>query len=797
MSKWKSRFAVVAALFALASGVASGQEGPASTASARQIGGTSLTPEGSLPPPDFKFPGHVGMTYKESDAPQFPQPTQPPKGAPNVVLIMLDDVGFGQFSTFGGGVPSPTMDRLAAEGLRYTRFHTTGLCSPTRAALLTGRNHHMAGFGVIPEGATGYDGYTGVMPRSAGTIAEVLRQHGYMTAMFGKNHNTPPWESSSVGPFDRWANGQGFDYFYGFNGAEMNHWNPILFEDHKAISKSNDPSYFLTTDLADHAIKWVRNSTSVSPGRPFFMYIAPGATHAPHQAPAEWIAKFKGKFDSGWDAYRVLTLERQKRLGLVPPDTKLTPRPDGLPAWDSLAPGQQRLYAHMMEVFAAFGANADYEMGRVIDAVKALPGGDNTVFIYIAGDNGASAEGGLEGTLNENEFYNGAHETWQENLKVMDELGGPKHSNHFPAAWAHAMNTPFQWTKQVASHFGATRNPMIISWPGHILDKGGVRTQFLHVIDVAPTLYDVIGITPPTILNGTKQQPIQGVTFASTFADAKAPEVRRTQYFEMLSNRGIYHDGWMASSLSFAPWQAARGNFDPLTAKWELYHIDDDFSQADDVAAKYPEKVKELEALFWSEATKNNVLPLDWRINERMNAELQGRPNILGKRTKVEYYGETTNVPNAATLSLLDKSWTITADVEVPGHGGEGSIVADGGITGGYQLYLRGGKPVFVYNFLGIDRYTITAHKSLPPGNVVLRADFAYDGGGRGKGGMLVITANGETVAAGRLPRTMPNLLTIEDRLDIGTKNGSPVDFTYKLPFTFTGTINKVTIETH
>src|SRR5215472_12359682 len=550
----------------------------ATAQTAKPSSGTSSV----LPRPDFHFSGNVGRTYQDSDPAQFPQPVQAPKGAPNVVLILIDDAGFGQFSTFGGSVPSPTMDKLAAEGLRFNNFHTTALCSPTRAALITGRNHHSAATGVIGEAATGYDGYTTVLPRNTGTVGEVLRQNGYMTAWIGKNHNTPVWEASAAGPFDRWANGLGFDYFYGFNGGDMNHWNPVLYENRNLVPASTDAGYFLTDDLADHAIAWVRRVKSISPGRPFFLYVAPGATHAPHHAPASWIAKFKGKFDMGWDKYREETLERQKKLGVVPPDTKLTPRAPGLAAWDSLNPDQKRLYAHMMEVFAAYGAECDEQMGRIVDAVKQLPDANNTIVIYIAGDNGSSAEGGLEGSVNENLFFNGIVEKWQDNLKVIDELGGPKHFNHFPAAWAHAMDTPFQWTKQVSSHFGGTRNPMIISWPARIKDRGSLRSQFIHTIDIVPTLYEVIGITPPQVLNGITQRPIEGISFADTFTDAKAKGRHRTQYFEMGANRGIYHDGWMASALSFVPWAPVRGEFDPDKQKWELYNVEQDFSQAND-----------------------------------------------------------------------------------------------------------------------------------------------------------------------------------------------------------------------
>ncbi len=750
-----------------------------------------------LPRPDFHFPGEVGRTYLDSDKSQFPKPVKAPKGAPNILLILLDDAGFGQFSTFGGGVPSPTMDKLAAEGLRYTRFHTTALCSPTRAALITGRNHHSAAFANITEVATGYDGYTCILPKSCGTVGEVLRQNGYMTAWIGKNHNTPPWETSQAGPFDRWANGLGFDYFYGFNGGDMNHWNPVLYENHNLVPASTDPNYHLTPDLADHAIAWVRQVKSIAPDKPYFLYVAPGATHAPHHAPQEWIEKYKGQFDSGWDAYREATLARQKKLGVVPQDTKLTERSPGLPAWDSLNADQKRLYARMMEVFCAYGAHCDYEMGRIVDAVKQLPGGDNTMIIYIAGDNGSSAEGGIEGSLCENMFFNGFPEKWQDNLKAIDELGGPKHFNHFPSAWAHAMDTPFQWTKQVASHFGGTRNPMIISWPAKLKDKGGVRSQFLHVIDIVPTIYDVCGITAPTMLNGVQQKPIEGVSFASTFAEAKAPEVRKTQYFEIFVNRGIYHDGWMASARSFEPWNPNRGDFDPDKQKWELYNINEDYSQATDLAAKNPEKLRELQDLWWVEAAKYNVLPLDWRGSIRFNSEAMGRPSLIRGQTSMIYYPGTIGLPDAASPSMINKSWTITADVELPDDNTKGMIVTHGGLEGGYGLYLSGGIPTFVYNFLGTERFTFAAKEPLPKGKTKLVVDFKYDGakGEAGKGGEITLTANGKKVAGGRLVKTIPVQFSLGEGLDIGMDVGSPVDFSYKLPFKFTGKIEKVTVE--
>ena len=589
-----------------------------------------------LPRPDFHFPGEVGRTYLDSDPAQFPQPVQAPKGAPNIVLILLDDAGFGQFSTFGGGVPSPTMDRLAAEGLRYNRFHTTALCSPTRAALITGRNHHSAAFAGITELATGYDGYTCILPRSCGTVGEVLRQNGYMTAWIGKNHNTPTWETSAAGPFDRWANGLGFDYFYGFNAGDMNHWNPMLYENRNLVPASTDPNYHLTTDIADKAIAWVRKVKSIAPDKPFFLYVAPGATHAPHHAPKEWIDKFKGKFDGGWDKYREETLERQKKLGVVPPDTKLTARSKGLPAWDSLNADQKRLYARMMEVFAGYGAHCDHEMGRVVDAVKQLPDADNTLIIYIAGDNGASAEGGLEGSLCENLFFNGFPEKWQDNLKAIDELGGPKHFNHFPSAWAHAMNTPFQWTKQVASHFGGTRNPMIISWPARIKDKGGLRepvpAHHRHRADALRGLRHHGADRP-------ERRPAEADRGDQLRLHVRRREGRRPPQDAVL-RAGLQPRPLPRRLDGVVPVVRPLGSdprdFDPDKAKWELYNIDEDFSQANDLAKQYPEKLRQLQDLWWVEAAKYNVLPLDWRGGDRMNAELMGRPSLIAARNDDE-----------------------------------------------------------------------------------------------------------------------------------------------------------------
>jgi len=501
----------------------------------------------------------------------------------------------------------------------------------------------------------------------------------------------------------------------------------------------------------------------------------------------------------GWDKYREMTFERQKKLGVIPANTKLTPRPDGLPAWESLNADQKRLYAHMMEVFAAYGAECDYQMGRIVDAVKQLPDADNTIFIYIAGDNGSSAEGGIEGSLNENLFFNGYVEKWQDNLKAIDDLGGPKYFNHFPSAWAWAMDAPLQWTKQVASHFGGTRNPMIIDWPARIKDRGGLRSQFLHVIDIVPTLYEVIGITPPIELNGVTQKPIEGISFAYTFNSdsANAKGRRITQYFEMGVNRGIYHDGWMASALSFPPWQPNRTGFDPDKQKWELYNIDEDFSQANDLAQKYPEKLRQMQDLWWVEASKYNVLPLDWRGVERFNSELMGRPSLSGNNKTFTYYPGQIGLPNEAAPRILNKSWTITADINIPEKGAEGMIVTDGGLEGGYGLYIQGGKLTFVYNYLDVDRYTFKSQSLLPKGKVEIRIDFVYNGatGEMGKGGTVTMMANGKKVGGGEIPKTIPNQISIGEGMDVGMDVGSPIDFSYKMPFKFTGTIEKVTID--
>jgi arylsulfatase A-like enzyme len=551
----------------------------------------------------------------------------------------------------------------------------------------------------------------------------------------------------------------------------------------------------LSHDLADHAIAWMHREKEIDPNRPFFLYVAPAATHSPHMAPKEWIEKFKGQFDMGWDRYREITLERQRQLGVVPADTQITPRPESLPAWDSLNADQKRLYARMMEIFAGYGAQIDYEVGRVLDALAALPDADNTLIIYIIGDNGSSAEGGLEGETNEIAAFNGVFETWQSNLKYIDELGGPKHYNHFPAAWAWAMDTPFQWTKQIASHFGGTRNPLIISWPAKITDKGGVRTQFHHVMDIMPTILESAGIRAPDMLNGTPQKPIEGMSMAYTFDDAKAPDRRKAQIFEMVSNRAMYQDGWMASSLAYLPWAATRTGYDPDKAKWELYHIDQDFSQADDLATKNPEKLKALIDLWWAEAARHDVLPLDWRAVERMSDQLTGRPSLAAGRNTFVYETPLVALPEASAPDLKNKSFTITAEAEIPQEGGDGMIFTQGGITAGWGFYLQKSKLVGVHNYIGMERYRIVSPESVPIGKVTLTFDFEYDGGGTGKGGTITLLVNGNKVGEGRVEKTTGIKYSLYEGQDIGEDSGSPIDFTYTPPFKFNGKLQKVTVD--
>lgn len=752
-----------------------------------------------LPRPEAPFAGKIGLTYKDSEAvkPQLKIPaTFGLDDPPNILIVLIDDCGFGQMGTFGGGIPTPTLDRIANNGLKYTRFHTTALCSPTRAALLTGRNHHSVGTGVIGEAGTGFPGYSGIIPSSAATFAEVIREYGYANAWFGKNHNVPDWETSIVGPFDRWSSGLGFDYFYGFVGGDTDQFHPALVENKKrmeppATNEDGSPYHF-TTDITDHAIRMIRSSKAVAPQRPFCVYFATGATHAPHQVPEEWIKKFEGKFDGGWDAYREETFKRQKEMGIIPANSKLTKRPDSLPAWDSLPEDQRKVYARMMAVFAAFTAHTDHEVGRLIDSIAEMGELDNTLVFYMAGDNGSSAEGGLNGLLNEMTFFNGIPEPLDAKLAAIDSLGSDKHYNHFPAAWAHAMDTPFQWTKQIASHFGGTRNGLAVSWPNGIKARGEVRDQFHHVIDIAPTILEVIGVDAPAQFDGVAQKPIEGVSMAYTFDDADAEDRRTTQYFEMLGNQGIYHDGWMASAVRGIPWASENAPGDLLNMPWELYNVEEDFTQANDLAKQNPEKLNELIKQFYAEAAKYNVLPLDDRKTERMNVD--NRPSLTAGR-KTFTYPNLLRLPEGASPDLKHKSHSITAKVEIPELGAEGMLLTQGGRFAGYGLYIRDGKLVYDYNLVGVEQYTITSESRLPSGEVTLKAIYKTDADKPFAGATVTLFANDKKVGEGRVEKSIPNRVTLDETLDIGFDTGTPIADGYDLPFKFTGKLSAVTIE--
>jgi arylsulfatase A-like enzyme len=746
-----------------------------------------------LPRPEQPFKGHIGRTVQESTK-DFPQEVKAPEGAPNILLILTDDVGFGASSTFGGPVPTPTMDRLAKEGLRYTEFHTTALCSPTRAALLTGRNHHSAATGIIMEGGTGFPGYNTVMPKSVGTFAEVLRQTGYNTAWYGKNHNVPDWQNSQAGPFDLWPTGLGFEYFYGFIGGDTSQWAPALFEGIKPIEPPHDdPEYFCEKDMADKAIERIRLLNALAPDRPWVTYYAPGTAHAPHHAPKDWIARFKGRFDQGWDKVREETLARQKAQGIVPPDTQLTERSEGIPAWDSLDADHKLVAAHMMEVYAAALSYCDTQMGRIIDAIADMGKLDNTLVIYIQGDNGASAEGGPNGLLNEMTFFNAIPEEFSEIQRRMNELGSPTTFNHYPIGWAHAMDTPFQWTKQIASHFGGTRNGMVMSWPARIKDKGGVRTQFHHVIDIAPTILDAIGVPMPSVLNGVPQKPVEGVSMVYTFNDPKAPTTRRTQYFEMFANRAIYNDGWVAATTPpLPPWGS--GKTIPVDDyKWELYDITKDFSQANNLAAKEPKKLREMQELFWIEAARHNVLPLDNSKLERMNVD--NRPSLTRGRALFTYYPGMVRIPEGSAPSILNKSFKVGAELTIPAGGAEGVLVTQGGRFNGWGLYVLAGKPVFHYNTVGVFRYTVAGPDRLTPGEHTIVLEFTYDGGGLGKPGTAKLLIDGRQVAEGHIERTIPFRISADETLDIGEDTGTPVSEDYHVPFKFSGDLKKLAIQ--
>jgi arylsulfatase A-like enzyme len=767
----------------------------------RDIPGASKPTDGRevLPKPEPPFKGHIGRTAKDS-TPDFPKGVEAPKGAPNVLLILTDDVGFGASSTFGGPIDTPNFQRLADRGLRYNMFHTTALCSPSRAALITGRNHHTVASGVITEMSTGYPGYNTVISKSTGCVAEVLKENGYNTSWYGKMHNVPDWMSSQAGPFDLWPIGLGFEYFYGFLGGDADQWHTPIFENTRPIESEEQVhgSKHFDELMADKAIAWMQMHHALAPAKPWFIYYATGSAHAPHHAPKEWIAKYKGKFDQGWDKAREETLARQIKLGIVPANTQLTKRPEQIPAWDDLSADQKRLFAHMMEVYAGALSHADNQIGRLLDAIDESGQSDNTLVIFIMGDNGASAEGSLQGTTNEvGTAGNGVPETLDYLLSMMDELGGPLCYNHYPVGWAHAMDSPMQWTKQVASHFGGTRNGMVISWPGKIKDTGGVRSQFCHIIDVVPTIYEAAGITPPDVMDGVAQKPLDGTSLVYTFDNAKAPTRHTTQYFEMIGNRAIYKDGWMASTTPLRlPWVTLGPVVNPDDFKWELYHIDQDFSQANDLVEKNPAKLKELQDAFDVEAKTYNVYPLDSSAAQRLNPAT--RPSLTRGRLEFTYYPGMVRIPEGSAPDFKNKSWVVAAEVTVPENGANGVLATIGGRFGGWALLFWDSKPEFVYAYSNQPehKFRIVSKETVPPGNHVVRFGFRYDGVGYGKAATGVLFVDGKQVEEGRIPVTIPIRFSLDETFDVGEDTGTPVveEYADKMPFRFTGTLKKVFI---
>ena len=753
-----------------------------------------------LPIPDRPAVGFTAYDAKDPDylAPPITR-LRPPAGAPNVIIALLDDVGFGASSAFGGPVQMPTAERLAGEGLRYSRFHTAALCAPTRAALLSGRNHHSVGMGNITEMATGAPGYNGVRSNAKGTLPETLRLNGYATSQFGKCHEVPPWETSAVGPFDRWPTNSGFEHFYGFVAGETHQYYPALYHGTTPVEPTKTPEegYHLTEDLADRAINWIRQSTALQADRPFFMYWAPGATHAPHHAPKEWADKYSGRFDQGWDAMREQTIARQRELGVIAADTELTGRPAEIPSWDEMDEKLKPLLRRQMEVYAGFLEHTDHHFGRVIDAVEELGLLENTLVLYIIGDNGASAEGTLRGSFNEGINFNGmGHlETDEFLMEHIDDLGTPAAYNHYAVGWAHAMSTPYQWTKQVASHFGGTRNGTIAHWPRGITAGGEIRNQFTHVIDVAATVLDVAGLPEPVQVHGVTQAPLEGRSFAATFGDADAPEHRETQYFEMFGNRGIYHRGWTAVTKHRTPWELVGAKtvaFDDDF--WELYNTATDWSQANDLSRQHPEKLHDLQRLWLIEATKHNVLPLDDRGTERMDAFVAGRPQLITGNTQILFPGMGHLTENTM-VNVKNKSHSVTAEVTLPGSPASGVLLSQGGYLGGWSFYADAGHLKYAYNFLGLDMSIIASEAPLPAGKHQLRAGFAYDGGGMARGGELTLYVDGVPVGSGRIETTQPIVYSADETSDVGHSLGTPVTKEPGAASSFTGSIDWVRID--
>ena len=749
----------------------------------------------TLPIPEPKISHSTVLDVRNATPPEQFQ-VKAPAGAPNVVIILIDDLGFGATGTYGGPIPTPTLERLAQNGLLYNNFHTTALSSPTRAALKSGRNHHTVNMGFITEMATGFPGATGQIPNTAAPVAEILRLNGYSTAAFGKWHETSAWETSISGPFDRWPTRQGFDKFYGFIGGETNQWAPYLYDGVTQVELPKDPKYHFMTDMTDKAVAWIRYQKAMTPDKPFFVYFAPGATHAPHHVPQAWIAKWNGKFDQGWDKMREETFAKQLKTGIIPTGTKLAPKPAAIRDWEKLSADEKRLYARQMEVFAAYLDYTDSEIGRMLKAVEDAGQSDNTLVFYIAGDNGASAEGGENGMFNEYTYFNGVPEKVTDMLKLMDKWGGPETYPHYASGWAVAMDSPFTWAKQVASDFGGTRNGMVVYWPKGIKAKNEMRSQFSHVIDVAPTILEAAKLPEPKVVNGTPQIPMEGVSMAYTFDDAKAKERHTTQYFEISGNRAIYHDGWLARVIHRAPWETKpRAALDKDV--WELYDVRSDFSLSTDLAAKNPKKLAEMQALFMKEAEKHHVLPIDDRVLERMNAAMVNRPDLMAGRTSLTLAEGMTGMMETVFINVKNKSKTITAEVEVPTSGANGAIIVQGGRFGGWALYVKDGVPAYDYNFLGLQHTTIASTTKLAPGKATIRFEFAYDGGGPGKGGTGILFVNNEKVAEGRIEHTQAGIFSADETADVGIDLGTPVveAIGSEANSKFTGHITKVTVE--
>ncbi len=787
---------ILAALMAVAS---SAQAQIQTTGTPGSPSATTTIDGKSLPNPPPPFAGVINQTAKDSK-PYWPPSVVPPKGAPNVLLIMTDDQGYGVTSTFGGVIPTPAMDRLAKSGLRYTQCHSTALCSPTRAALITGRNHHSVGAGVIGEMSTGYPGYDSVITKDKATIGTILRDHGFATSWFGKNHNTPTYQYSLAGPFDQWPSGMGFEYFYGFMGGETNQWQPFLFKDHTQIEPwVGKPGYNLTTDMSDEAIKYMKGLNAAAPEKPFFLYYVPGGTHAPHHPTPEWIKKISDMhlFDNGWNDLRETILANQKRLGVVPANTQLTPWPDSLPKWDTLSADEKKMFIRQADIFAAYVAYTDNEIGRVIQTVEDLGKLDNTLIIYLSGDNGTSSEGSTLGTTFDLAAIQAVNMPVKDQLEFYDVLGSDQTTPHMAVGWTWAFDTPFKWTKQVASFFGGTRQGMVMSWPSHIKDAGAIRSQFHHVIDIVPTILEATGVKAPTTVDGITQAPIEGVSMVYTWdkANEKAKSNRETQYFEMFGNRALYHDGWIASTPPPAPpWLMGTDKMPELDDyKWELYNIEEDFSQNTDLAAKYPDKLKALQAMFLTEAKKYQVFPIDNSILPRL---LTPRPSSTAGRTEFTYSGEMSGLPDGSVPNTLAKSYSITAEVEVPAGGGDGMLNTLGGRFGGYGFYLLKGKPVFVYNLLAVAKFRWEGKEALTPGKHTVTFDFKYDGPGFAKGGTGVLSVDAKEVDSKQIPFTIPSIMTIDETFDVGVDTRTGVDDKdYQPPFRFTGKIDKLTIK--